>query len=141
MARKSASQVAEKWNRNLKGSLVDVEAGVRAVTEAPTAKAAEKQDKMRAKIIASIDSGKWAAGLNRVSVEEWRAKTLAKGIARIPQGADEALPKMTQFMGELLPHIEAGQAKIAGMPDMTLEDSINRATAQIRHMATFKRSK
>jgi len=139
MARKTAAQVAEKWNRRLKGSTQDIEAGVQAVSESPTAKAARKADKMRAKVVESIDSGKWASGLNRVTLEDWKNKTTRKGIPRIAQGADEAVPKMQAFMGELLPHIEAVKAEVAGMPDMTLEDSLNRMNTFIRGMSRFRR--
>lgn len=139
MARKSAAQVAEKWNRRLKGATQDIEAGISAVSEAPTQLAARKVDKMRHNILEAIDSGKVTDGLNRVSLEEWKTKTIRKGVPRIAQGADEAQGKVQAFMGELLPHIDNVKSQIDGMPDMTLEDSINRATTFMRGMAQFRR--
>ncbi len=141
MARKTASQVAEKWNRRLKGSTQDIEAGIQSVTQAPTQAAAAKLDKMRANVIAAIDSGKVKQGLDRVSLEEWKTKALRKGVARIAAGADEAQPKVQQFMSELLPHIDSVRAQVESMPDMTLEDSVNRVATFMRGMANFKRSK
>jgi len=140
MARKTATQVAEKWNRRLKGSTQDIEAGIQGVTTAPTQLAAGKLDKMRKNLVEAIDSGKVADGLNRVSLEEWKTKTLRKGVPRIAQGADEAQPKVQAFMGELLPHIETVKAQVDSMPDMSLEDNINRATAFMRGMANFRRT-
>ena len=113
--------------------------GVEGVSQAPTAKAAAKKDKMLANLTASVNSGKWAAGLNRVTLEDWKAKMINKGLNRVAAGIDESAPKVTAFASALLPHIDKGLDKIKNMPDLTLEDSINRMTSFIRHMATFKR--
>ncbi len=139
MARKTAAQVAEKWNRRLKGATQDIEAGIQSVNQAPTQKAAAKVDKMRHNIIEAIDSGKVVQGLNRVSLEDWKTKTLRKGVPRISQGADEAQPKVQSFMGELLPHIDNVKAQVDTMPDMTIEDSVNRVATFIRGMSQFRR--
>jgi len=141
MPNKTAAQVAEKWNRRLKGSTQDIEAGINAVTSAPTQAAAAKIDKMRANIVKAIDSGKVQAGLSRVSLQDWKDKTLRKGVPRISQGADEAQGKVQSFMGELLPYIDNVKAQVKSMPDMTIEDSVNRVATFIRGMSNFKRSK
>jgi len=39
----------------------------------------------------------------------------------------------------LLPHIDRGKEKIKAMPDVTLDDNINRMTSFIRHMSELKR--
>jgi len=39
----------------------------------------------------------------------------------------------------LLPHIASGQQKIEKMPDLTLQDSKNRAVAWIDHMSKMPR--
>ena len=140
MAKLSSAEFASKWNRRIKQSVEDVRTGVQKVTVSPTSQAAAKQDKMRARIVDSVDSGKWAAGLNRVSLEEWKSKTINKGVARIPQGADEAQAKVQNFANDLLPYIDSGLASIERLPDLTLEDSITRMTTWTRHMAQFKRS-
>jgi len=67
MAKLTPTEVTEKHARRLKGSIEDMRAGIARVTASPTAAAAAKQDKMKAKINAAIDSGKWAAGLRSVS--------------------------------------------------------------------------
>ena len=139
MAKLTAQEFQEKHNRRLKAAVDDMRKGVQAVTESPTAKAAKKGDKMREGIVKAIDSGKWAAGLNRVSLDEWKQKMLNKGVNRVAAGIDEAADKVQAFAAELLPHIDAGVSKIGKLPDVTLEDSINRMTTFVRHMADFKR--
>lgn len=139
MAKLTPEQFAEKHARNLKASTADMERGVQAVTVSPTAKAADAAAKMRANLIKAIDSGKWARRLKTVSLDEWKSKMITKGIPRVSAGIDEAHDKVVEFASELLPHIDTAKAKIAGMPDVTLDDSINRMTTFIREMAKFER--
>ena len=142
MARKirvTPEQYQEKHARRLKASIEDVKAGIDRVQVAPGKLAAAKQDKMRARILASIDDGKWARRVSAVSLDEWKAAAKEKGANRISQGIDRAKPKVMAFAAELLAYEQSGMDKVAGMPDVTLEDSINRASTWIRHMSQFKR--
>lgn len=139
MARVDSKQFADKWGRRLKGATEDIKRGIENVTEAPTKKAAAKKDKMRQNIIASIDNGKWERGLNRVTLEDWKQNILTKGMQRLSSGVDGAQSKMEAFGAELLPHIDNVKKSIDGMPDVTLDDSINRMVAFTRGMAQFKR--
>jgi len=140
MAKLTPQEFQEKHARRLKGSVEDVRRGIDRVTESPTAKAAAKQDKMLTNLTASVNSGKWAAGLKRVSLEEWKKKTRDVGVNRIAAGIDAAASKVVAFAEDLLPHIERGQDKIKGMSDVTLDDNINRMTTFIRHMSEMKRT-
>ena len=135
----TAEEFAEKHARRLKGAIEDVRSGVEQVTESPTVKAAAKQNKMLQNLQQSVSSGKWAAGLKRVSLEEWKQKTLSKGLGRIAAGVDEAHDKMVEFGGQLLAYESGLKDKIDKMPDLTVEDSINRATEWIRGMVKFER--
>lgn len=139
MSRLTPSEYQEKQARRLKGSIEDMRRGITNVTSSPTAAAAKKADKMRANIVASIDSGKWAAGLNRVTLDEWKSKMIDKGLNRVAAGIDAASDKVTAFATAFLPHLDKGQELIKKMPDLTLEDQINRMTTFIRHTAKFKR--
>ena len=134
-------EMAEKWNRRIKASTPDIRKGIEGVEESPTLAAVAKQEKFKNKLLESIDNGKWAAGLRRVTLEAWRSAAINKGIGRISAGADEALPKVTAFATEILPHIARGQAEVAKLPDFTIEDSINRVATMMRHMASFKRGR
>jgi len=139
MSKLTPAEYQEKHARRLKGAIDDMRKGIEGVSSSPTAKAAGKADKMRANILQSIDSGKWAAGLNRVTLEEWKGKMIEKGLNRVASGIDGASDKVTAFAAEFLPHLDKGQDLIKKMPDLTLEDSINRMTTFIRHVAKFKR--
>lgn len=140
MAKLTAAQFADKWARRLQAAAPDIQAGINRVDQSPTDKAAAKQDKMLQNVTAAIQSGKWAAGLRRVTVSDWKAAAIAKGIPRISQGVTGATGKVTNFATQLLSFQDSLQGKIQSMPDLTLEDSINRMNTWVRGMATFKRS-
>jgi hypothetical protein len=131
-------QYAEKQSRRLKANLEDVRAGVEAVSEAPGKKAAAKVQKWAAKLAEKATQDKWARNTAAVSLEDWKKDMLEKGVDRIPAGIDRAHDKVVAFAGKLFAHQEAGLSDLEKMPDLTLEDSIARATQWIRHMSKFR---
>ena len=133
------AEFVEKHARRLKGATEDIRRGIQRVDVAPGIKAAAKQDKMKAKLVASIDDGTWANRVKAVSLEDWKRKAETKGLARIATGIDEAAPKVLNFAEQLLPAVEAAKSKVDAMPDMTLEDSINRMATFTREMSKFKK--
>lgn len=132
-------EFAEKHARRLKAALPDMQRGIERVTESPTAKAATKRQKMQTNLNAAIESGKWEAGLRRVSVEQWKAAILGKGLQRVASGIDGARDKVVAFAGQLLEHEKALQSRVNAMPDLSLEDSVARSSEWIRGMAAMKR--
>ena len=140
MAKLSPAEFQEKHARRLKAAVEDVRKGIDRVTENPCEKAAAKQDKMLTNLTASVSSGKWAAGLKRVSLEDWKRKARDIGVNRIAAGIDGAKEKVVAFAEVLLPHIDRGRDKIKAMPDVTLDDNINRMVTFVRHMGDMKRS-
>lgn len=141
MAKLTPKEFQEKHARRLTASVEDVRQGIDRVTESPMEKAVAKKEKMLANLTASVNDGRWERGLRRVTLEDWKKKTRDVGVARIAAGIQAASSKVIAFAEELLPHIDAGQAKLKTMPDITLEDSIARMTTFVRHMADMKRTK
>lgn len=139
MTKVTAEEFAEKHARRLKGALQDIRTGIQRVTVSPTAEAVKKQDKMRVRLNQAIDSGKWANRTRKVTLEDWRNKAATVGVDRIPGGIDAATAKVTDFARQLLPAVDAARAKVKAMPDVTLEDSINRMNTYVREMAKFKK--
>lgn len=136
----NAQQVAEKWQRRTQGAIQDYRAGVEAVTDSPMAKAASNPEKYLEGVRKAVQDGKWQGGLNRVTLAEWKKLTLEKGAPRISAGVDGAVPKMQAFMADFLPFLENVRSQVDAMPDVTLEDSIARMTAQVRAVAGYRRS-
>ena len=139
MAKLTPQEVTEKHARNLRAATEDIRRGIERVTASPTVAAAAKKDKMKLKLVASIENGSWEKGLRSVSLEDWKRKAAEVGVNRIGAGIDAAKSKQESFYTKLLPAVDAAKSKIASMPDVSLEDNLARATAYIREMAKFRK--
>lgn len=134
MARTNPQEYAEKWSRRLRGATEDIRRGVNRVDVAPGEKAAAAQDAMLQNLTEAVNSGLWASQVRAVSLADWKEATLNKGVARIPQGVEAATPKMVQIAQELLPAVDAAAEAAKRMPNVTLEDRINRMVTFAREM-------
>lgn len=141
MVEKTVDDVVEKWGRRLKGAIQDIKAGVDRVTEAPSAKAVEKKEKMLARLLEAIEDGTWENRLLAYGLSQWKKDMKETGTKRISSGVDKAEVKMKKFVSWLLTRVSEGQAKIKDLPDLTLEDNITRMTEFVRHMAEKKYKK
>ena len=139
MPKLTPGEAQEKHARRLKGATEDIRRGVSRVSEAPGQAAAAKVDKFRQNLMASIDNGKWARRVASVSLSEWQTLMAEKGIPRIAAGVDASAAKTEEFFTQLFAHQEGLERKVASMPDLTLEDSINRMTTWVRGMSDFQR--
>ena len=138
MARVNAQEYAEKWARRTRAATEDVRRGVERVDTAPGELAAQNEAALVQNFVESVNSGRWAARVRGVSLQDWKAATIDKGIPRIAQGVESAQPKMARIAAELLPAVDAAAAAANALPKVTLEDSIQRMTTFVRKMAEFK---
>ena len=141
MARVTPQEYAEKMARRLSASTEDIRSGIQRVTTAPSQAAIAQKELLKMKIIQAIDDGTWEAGLNSVSLQDWKDAAINKGLNRIGPGINAAKPKLIKFATQLLPAVDAAAAEAKAMPKGTLEDSIARMTTFTRRMAEFKRSR
>jgi len=141
MPKLTPAEAHEKWKNRLTSAVPDVKAGIDRVTESPMVKAAAKEDKWFAGLQRAKSEGRFKRGLLNVSLEEWKAKARDVGADRIPAGAAAAQAKQTAFYSKLFPYEETLQAKINAMPDVTIQDSIARATAWMVGMSQFDKTK
>lgn len=139
MATKDPKAVAEKFVRRAQAATQDMVNGVNQVTVNPAQQAIAKEQKLLNNVTQAIQSGKWRRGMQTVTLESWKQSMIQKGAPRVAAGVQAAQGKMEAFYSELLPYQEQLQTKLGAMPDLTLEDSINRATTWMRGMASFKR--
>ena len=139
MAQKDPKQIAEKFVRRAQAATQDMVNGVNNVTVNPAQQAIAKEQKLLQNVTQAIQSGKWRRGMQTVTLESWKQSMITKGAPRVSAGVQAAQGKMEAFYTELLPYQEQLQTKLGSMPDLTLEDSINRATTWMRGMANFKR--
>jgi len=135
MSKLTAEELTEKWGRRTKAAVPDIQAGIARVTESPMDKAADKAEKMKMNLIASIDDGTWAKRLRAVPLSSWKDKTIQKVGERLAGGVDAAHDKHLRFASWLNARQDEISNKVKTMPDMTLEDNINRMSTQVREMA------
>lgn len=135
----SSADVAAKWVTNTSNSGAAMKAGVMAVQTAPTATAAQHLDRYQAGVMQAVSSGKMAAALNAVTLQDWQNAMVTKGIARVPQGVQAAKGKMQSFMDQWLPQMQNLKSRIAQMPKGTLADSQARAAFAIQFNAGFSK--
>lgn len=138
MARVTAQEYAEKWSRRLKGSTEDIRRGIDRVAEAPGEAAARSKDLMLAKVTAAINDGTWESQVRGVSKEDWQRAAKDKGIGRIAQGVDSAMPKQTNMADRLLAAVDSSVAAANRVKRGTLEDNIQRMTIFVRSMSEKK---
>lgn len=139
MARLTPEQAADKLIRRAQGAVTDYVAGVKAVTDSPTALAARNLDKAQMNFTEAVQSGRMAKRLNAVSKEDWIKATSEKGQARYAPGLTASKDKVVGFFTEFLPYADRVSSEVAAMPDLTIEDSVARASHAIRRLHEFER--
>lgn len=135
---KDIAATVDKWKRNMLSSVPTIKAGVMAVTESPTEKAARSADLYVQKVQEAVATGRFQQGLRSVSLADWQQATAEKGTQRISQGVTAAVPKVNAFMQQLLPFTENVKRTIANMPKGTPEQADARVMAAIQMMRQFK---
>ena len=129
----SPADITKKWQKRLTASNPDIQAGVQRVQENPMAKAAAQADKWHQRVLESKD--KWQNSMNKVSMEEWKQKTMQKVAQRMSGGVQEARTKHEAFSKYLVDTLNSVLPEIHSMPNMTLEDSKARVNAYMDKMA------
>lgn len=134
----TADQVVRLWADRGSGSIDTVKAGVQAVTESPTDKAAA-QVEVWARNVQNAKQ-KFVDALRRVTLDDWKRAMLGKGTTNMQNGYADAgnQRKFLNFMRSFLPYVRDGAKQVKAMPKGTLDQGIARATAMIRWNAAFR---
>lgn len=132
--------VAQKWARNLGMATDTIKAGIQAVTQSPTERAAQRQDAYIAGVQRAVASGKWQQGLRRVNLQDWQSAAINKGLPRIGPGAQQALPKFTTFMQQWLPYLDGLHARLQNLPRGDIEQNRARMNAAMDYLHAFRRT-
>lgn len=139
MAMASASEISDKWEQSMRTAEQAYRRGIERTDVNPMEEAAKNVDGYRQGVLDAVDSGRYQAGLRRVTKQEWQDKALKLGASRLASGATLAKPKMQAFLDKFLPHLKSVTDRVRQMPKVTLQDRIARAVAQMEGTATFKR--
>lgn len=137
MPKITPAEAAQKWATRTSSATADVQRGIERTTKDPGKLAAAAADKWHAKVTAA--KPKYATNVGAVSQAEWKASALA-GVNRIASGVQAKVGKMERFQTAFFAHLAQAEATIGSMPTSTIDQSIAKMVAQVRHNAAFKRS-
>jgi hypothetical protein len=135
--RGNPDEIAAKWAQRTSASTDAYQAGIQRVSQAPGAAAAAKADKWQQAVSQARD--KYRARVGSVSLADWQQAALQKGASRFAAGAQASQNKMSAFLREFVPHLEAVTQRVRSMPDTTLEQRLERARQQALLTAQFRR--
>ena len=129
--------ILAKWKRNAGNAVADMQAGVRAVTVSPTAKAAAAIPKFLAGVQDAVSSGRMANALNAVSLPEWQAAMLDKGARNYATGVGAISPAAQRRMADQQAYADQVSQQIQAMPNSTEAEAEARAIAAMRLMREY----
>ncbi len=135
--RVSPSDGGNAWQQGFGAAGAKYQRGVEAVTVAPNKKAAEALPRWIASVTSKKTQDKYVRRNQAVTLESWKAAATQFGVPNLSRGAQKGAPKYASFAEKFYPYMSTGMAKIASMPNVTLEDRIARATEMMRHNAGF----
>ena len=130
----SPQEISARWNAAMKNAVSKIQQGVNGVTENPCEKAAANVQKMKAGIIAAIDSGRVERGLRKVTLADWKDKTASKVATNLSTGVDAAMAKRQSFDTWLVSKLNSILPQIANMPNATFSDKVQKMVAYATQM-------
>ncbi len=110
--------------------------GTAAVPEAlnPMTRAAAQVNKWQTNVGSPQARAKWLAGLQRVTLQQWKDACRNKGANNLGIGAEQARQKMNAFFTRLMPAITTARQAIENMPSGTFEERMARFSTYARSM-------
>lgn len=131
------ADVASRWSTGMANAGAKIQAGVEAVKTAPGMAAAANKQGYVAGVQSNVD--KWASRVAAVPLATWQQDFINKGLPRIATGAQNAEPKVTNFMNQFLPFLRTTVASLP--PRGTFAQNVQRMTAHVTavHGFTYKK--
>lgn len=138
MAIPDASTVAQRWAQNAAAAAPRYVQGAEQTSKDPTALAIAALPKYMQRVQEAYQSGRTQRGLQRAGKAGWLAGVTGKGAMNYSNGVSASQGKFAERIAPVLAYEATLQGQINNMPNLTLQDSINRATAWIQGMAAYK---
>lgn len=132
MPKMSPAELAAKWSSAFGASADRYKAGINRVTVNPAEQAIAAQDRMVANFNDAVNSGKWAAGLQRVTLSSWKQAATDKGASAIAAAARVGQAKVQAAEARIAPIRDAVVASLP--PRGTIDQNLERARAMAMGM-------
>lgn len=134
----SPQEALRRWKKNAGEATESYKAGVQAVTENPAAKAAAAADDYARGVREAVESGRYQAGLGRVTLQGWKDKAANTGARRYADGIKDGETKMAAHLSQFLPFLAQVKAEVDAMPSSTEADRDARVLHQIRRAREYR---
>jgi len=121
----SPAEHAALWASRTGGSAEKYKAGIQRVQGNPAQKAIAAQDRLLTNFTEAVTSGRWAAGLAKVSEATWKQAAIEKGAPALATAARVAQEKVARAEAELGPIRESVRSSLP--PRGTVEENLERA--------------
>jgi hypothetical protein len=129
----NGAQIAKRWLQGVSSTAAQekYKEGVDAVTVHPGQLAAAQADKMKANVVAAIESNLWQTRVQKGTLGDWKTRTKAKGASRLSTGATASLDKYTEAANKMAPVWEDIKITAQGMPSNTMEEKLAKVRMSI----------
>lgn len=136
--RVSASDGANAWQSGFGSAGAKYQRGVENVSSAPNAAAARALPRWIASVTSKDTQDRFVSRNNAVSLESWKSSTVQFGVPNLSRGAQKGQPKYAAFAGKFYPFLNGVLSKVSAMPNVTLQDRIQRAVTLMQENSNFK---
>lgn len=140
MPRLTPQQASERLASGIRNGSTNYIAGVEAVTKNPAESAIEARGKWVNAMTNPATHDKWQRGLERTSITDWKQATAGVGAQRFSQSADKAQTNYEAFARDFFPYLATVENTISQMPNVTIDERINRAVENMRLLSQYTRS-
>jgi len=131
-------EIAEKQIKAASQHVQDYRDGVRKTTKNPMERAKRSKDKMISNFQQAMSDGSYEEGLDSITLEEWREITAGKGGDNYVRGVQAAKNKIIAFQEQFTPFRRQVQQGVDQMPNDTLEQRMERMTANAMGLHQFR---
>lgn len=133
----NTAAILEKWKRNSQAATEDMKRGAQSVTESPTVKAARSVDKMVRNLQEAVNSGRYAAQCNKVTVGDWQTAYIQKGLRNFSNGVQNISPAAQKAMADQQQYAEQVKIELASMPTDTEAQADAKMLAAVAKMRAY----
>lgn len=135
----SPQAVTAKWKANAGKSAPAWTAGIQGVTQAPGQLAAARAQEALAGYTEAIQSGRWAARVGAVPLNEWQSRSVAKS-GNYTAGINAGESKRARFDNSWVPLMAAAKERLRTVPRDGGASSLSKVQAIMDIGKQFKMS-
>jgi hypothetical protein len=140
MAKKDATYITQKYQQRVAGAAGDYQAGVQNPSR-PWAQATQAgAARWRQGLTEAFQANKFEKGVAKAGDAKWQQNAANKGAQRYAGAAQEAAAGYGQVAARIVSAGEAARSRVAGMPNATQEQRLNRALEAMRTISNAWKS-